>query len=117
MIDKIEKSRFDDLRFEQGRAYRQNGFVREHDLPFAHRLDRTREFEIFQVFQKTLGEKAKRGEIGDIFLVEAQIFKILRRLLHARRDRIRDQLVRAEKEIERRLAFMDPFIEIPLSHR
>ena len=117
VIDKGQKRRFDELRLEHGRHDGDDGLVRKDDLPFAHRVHVARKAQFGEVREIVLREHVERTEIGDIALVEVQVFQIVRRLIEPRGDRIGDEAVGTEEDIEHRLLRVLSPRKISLTHR
>ena len=117
MVDDGEQRRFDELRLEYRRGHREYGLGREKHRPLRQGADVPRETETFQPFQKVIGEYAERSQIGDVLVLEAQILKILHRLLQSRRHGVRIAAAPAVEQVENRPLFAQSLLQIAVGHR
>ena len=117
MIDERQKRGLCELRLDHGRLDGEDGLVREYDLPLVDGDHIAREAKAGEILKIVLREDAERAKIGDVVLVEMQAHEPVGGLFHTGRDRIGDELVGAEEDIECRHLLMPALIEIPLPHR
>ena len=117
MVDDGEQRRFDELSLEYRRGYRQNRLGREKHRPLRQGADIPRETEIFQPFQKVVGEYAEGAEVRKVFFLETQIGEILHRLLQSRRHGVRIAAAPAVEQVEYRPLFAQPLLQIAVGHR
>ena len=68
MIEYVQDSRFDQLRFHDRRNHLEHGLAGEHDGSLRNRPDAARKMEPRQVFEEIFPENAQGAEIFDIFI-------------------------------------------------
>ena len=116
MIDDGKERRLDDLRLEDGRRHREDGLGREDHRPFRYSFKVARETEGFEPRKEVFRENAQRPQISDVFLLEAQVAKILHRLFQSRRHGVGIAAAAAVKEVEHRPLFAHSLLEIAVCH-
>ena len=117
MIDEGKERRLNELRLQHRRNNGDDRLVREYDLALTHGVHVARKTELGKIGEVVLGKHVQRAQIGDVALVKMQIFQIVRRLIHAGGNRIGDEAVGAEENVEHRLLRMFSARKIPLPHR
>jgi hypothetical protein len=84
-MQQVQEPRLDQLGLGQRRGDAEDGLVGKEDGPLRHRIDVSRPSEIGKTVKESGRELAGPAEPGERFAVETQRFKVVERLLKARR--------------------------------
>ena len=116
MIDDVQKSRLNQLRFHDGRddldqrlSWKNHGSLRD-------RIEVSGEMEMQKVFQKALVKCPGGAQIGDVFFVKGKPLHIIDQLVQAGTDRVSSVIrIGAVERVKHNLRIASGF-EISLHH-